>query len=387
MDPQVQFLSKDQEAAPLKEFIPPSKTIATRRVVRVMTPPTATPAVPVEGSNGQSAPVQSGNGTPPVAALSNDQKTDKDTGDKSPADTAQKEANQADKKDAPSEQNREKKPSEETPNPEDKNLAKSWATLMRKEREVQKSLAEMREYQKDQADYQKWKQEKSSFDPILRARDLINTDPDEALRLLGVKGGFSETSERMLDRLSKGESKPHADAMVERMAKRIEDLESKIESKERERTEREQREIVAQYVGYLGNFLTQNKVTYPLSHHHSAAQVLLDTMDEYKKQYGKLLSEKDAADMVEAHYRSEYKRALAIPEVRMGLELSENVSRETQPQKSPLPESSQGSKANDEPPHTLTNSQHGSAPMAEKGRLLTREEQIRALVARKYGQQ
>ena len=382
--PTVEMLAPNTEP-PSQAFEPPSRAILRRMAAKPVTAPAATPvpsATPVKDPN-EAPPVET---PPPVTAdpkLPPQQQPQGDPEDKGTPGPGDKEKQEAQKPEA---EQPKQEPAKE-PEGQEKNISKAWASVMRKEREVQKAVQEVREYQKDQAAYNEFRQLKPDFEAFKQAKQLAATNPDEALRLLGVKGGYNEASERMLDLHSKGEVKTPQERTIESLVSKLDALEKRLVEKETKREQDEAKLTVDSYLRQLDKYARDNEQNYPFVVENNAVGLVFDTMKGYYEKNGKYLSEQEACEMVENYFRGEARKLVSKPHIRKALDLEPPAEPPTPAPQAKPPEQTAGSKANTEPPKTLTNSlPTGGVPVVKPGHFLSRDQQIRDLVARKYGQ-
>lgn len=255
-------------------------------------------------------------------------------------------------------------PASETPPPEAKPKhtpnprVREFAALTRKEREVRALLTHQ---QKEAQELQQWKalrsEAKRNPDAYLKAAQLSYDDVTN--HYLEGKGGGSRPQGELEERLTRTE---------QALQQAIGRLEAK-----------EVNEAVQKYVAKISDFVESHQDEFELVRHYEATQDVYELIDLHYQRTGEMLDIQEAAERIEAVLEEtkieEGKKLLAARKLkqRLGLPAEQTDPSKGSTQRLPSPPATGES---------ITNELTPSAGDIPAKRVLTEDEQWKALVAR-----
>jgi hypothetical protein len=265
------------------------------------------------------------------------------------------------------------KADEKPADPKAQTDAQRFASLGRKEaalREKDKAVkareaaadAKVKEWEGRFADAQK---QIADLAPLLKARELAATDPWAAAKMFGLD--YDKLTEAALaqkdlppEEIAKRAARAEIDAERKRLADEAEKARAEREkaaAAEKERLTAEGRAALERFRAGVIDFVKANSGTYELTATQGAATLVHELIEAHYEKTGKVLSNEEAAQLVEAHLEEEALRLAATPKV------SAKIKPPTPPPEAPKPET-------EAPPRrTLTNDLTATTPRAPSGRL------------------
>lgn len=241
-------------------------------------------------------------------------------------------------------------PQEAPKAPERDLYSEKAAALLRKEKMA------YREKQEAKALRQQVEQEKAAIaqreQKIKEFESLKQTNPLKALELLGLD--YNALTQIYLNN---GQITPevqikHVESKLEEIQrKQAEDEQRRLEQ-EKIAAEQEALEVLNDFKSEIGNFLSAKKDTYEFINLFEQNNLVYDTIQEYFNRHQKILSIKEASDMVEKYLEGQLQRSTATNKFKKLL----GDNKQTSPSK----ETTQP-KQNTQQPRTLTNNMTSSA--------------------------
>lgn len=248
---------------------------------------------------------------------------------------------------------------------EDKQFASKFAALSRREKEIRQRESQIE--QKLRALDEKLAKLETISAPkeAPKAEELplelrLKKNPLEALQSIGL-------SYEKLTQLALNDGKLTPEMQLELMrqelddkySKELEKLRSELSEKDKKTEEQKYNDIVMSFKNELNSFLKNNDNDYELINANNAADVVFDVIEEHFKETGRIMDNKEAADLVEAQLLEEAERLFKLNKLKSKLGSTAQVQSKNPAPKSP----------------TLQNTQSVSVSKPA-GRPLTREESL-----------
>lgn len=194
-------------------------------------------------------------------------------------------------------------------------FASKFAALSRREKQLKAKEAEL---SKKLANLEKAKvpEPKKPEDFDRKFQREFRKDPFGALEKLGIP--YDKLTE-----LAINDKKLTPDMQMKLMREEIEDgYKDKFEKLEQRLTDKEKQEKVARYdkiqknyMNKINGFVEKNVDTYEFIKANEAYEVVYDVVEKHYKDSGKILTIKEAADAVEAHFEGEAEKLLKLKKV------------------------------------------------------------------------
>lgn len=202
-------------------------------------------------------------------------------------------------------------PKVETPAPKPPG-ADRFAALAKKERAIQKQLAEVKAAQ-------------AKIQAYDRDRASAKQNPIKALEAMGLS--YEEITNFILNG-----QKPTPELELKAVRDEVEalkkqDLDRQARAKQlaKERAEREYQETLNEFKEEVGSFLDENKDSYELTTMYNGNEIIEATIEQHFKSTGKLMSIKEAAELVEAYFEEQVKAATKTKKFQKTDQSSEKV--------------------------------------------------------------
>ena len=252
-------------------------------------------------------------------------------------------------------------------------FASKFAALSRREKQLKAKEAELSKKLADLEKAQVSKEEKAKIPEPKKPEDFdrkfqreFRRDPFGALEKLGIP--YDKLTE-----LAINDKKLTPDMQMKLMREEIEDgYKDKFEQLEKRLTDKEEQEKVARYdkiqknyMNKISNFVEKNVDTYEFIQANGAYEVVYDVVEKHYKDSGKILTIKEAADAVEAHFEGEAEKLLKLKKVGSRLQsYMQQQEKAKEPSKKPV---------------TLTNAHSQQSFEEQPKRQLTDEESKREI--------
>lgn len=201
------------------------------------------------------------------------------------------------------------------PKKEGTDLARNLEMLARMEKKFRDEKAQWSEKRKvDDAESEKIKKALEFF-------EAFDKNPMEAIKMKGKS--FEEFNRSLLDNADfedpavKGLNDVRAELTAAK--KELQDLmDSKFTEKESAKLDEEREQVINQYRADTTNFLKENAETYELSslNPETSVELIIEIAKEYYEAKGKILSQDEAAEMLEAHLVKQMEPMLRLKKVR-----------------------------------------------------------------------
>lgn len=199
------------------------------------------------------------------------------------------------------------------PEPAKDSAAERFAALARKERMV---VEEKRALKAKEAEWAKERDELrkqlSALEPLAKARELAASDPFAVLKAFNLD--YDKLTEAALNRkeLSPEEvAREAARAEFEAQRKAQAEAAEKLKREETARIERERAQAMETFRGEVRDFIATNADTYELTALNKADNLVVQVVEQHFASTGKVLSTKEAADLVESHLEEQAVRLAA----------------------------------------------------------------------------
>lgn len=207
-------------------------------------------------------------------------------------------------------------PAEVVPKTDDK-FASKFAALSRKEKQLRQQEAQYQTLKKE-LESLKAKQEED-LKPYLSLKDKLKSDPLSALAELGLS--YEDlTKQFVLKEPETPEQKTMS--VIESLKQEIESLKAE-RNKEKEESQKTQEELKRKteerakqnYLEHLTKYVNDS-AEYELIKANDAVEMIYDVMDQVYTETGKVPTEKEAADHVEAYLLEEVKKLSGLKKVK-----------------------------------------------------------------------
>lgn len=207
-------------------------------------------------------------------------------------------------------------PAEVVPKSEDK-FASKFAALSRKEKQIRQQEQQFQAMKKE-LETLKAKQDEDAK-PYLSLKDKIQKDPLSALAELGLS--YEDLTKKFVLREPETPEQKTM-SVVESLKAEIESLKSERQ-KEKEESQKTQEELKRKteerakqnYLEHLTKYVNDSS-EYELIKANDAVEMVYDVMDQVYTETGKVPSEKEAADHVEAYLLEEVKKLSGLKKVK-----------------------------------------------------------------------
>lgn len=263
-------------------------------------------------------------------------------------DAAQEVASENDLKDAIEEKAEaeaaEPAKAEEPVNGQKDEFASKFAALSRKEKALRQREAEMENRFKEMEERLKAYEEKeNTTEPEIPLDYRLKKNPLETLAELGLP--YDKLTELALN-----DGKLTPDMQMEIMRRELEDKYSKeLESIRNELTERDKKaeeqkyqETINSYMAELTDFVNKSD-SYELIRANDAVDLVFDVVENHYNETGNILSNEEAANLVERELEAELKRVMEKAGPKLGFGANEPKQPIKAPQQSPTLSNSQTS--------------------------------------------
>lgn len=171
-----------------------------------------------------------------------------------------------------------------------------FAALAKKERALQKQMAEIKQAQVKMSEWEK-------------ARSEATTNPIKALEMLGLS--YEQITQFMLNG-----QKPTPELEIQAVKKQLQDMKQEQESKAKAELEASQSKAKAEYQRTLsefnqevGEFVKANAGEYELTAMYQGEAIISATIEQHFANTKKILSIKEAADLVEKYFEEQVSAA------------------------------------------------------------------------------
>lgn len=201
-----------------------------------------------------------------------------------------------------------------------------FAALAKKERALQKQMSEIKAAQAKMSDWEK-------------ARTEATTNPIKALEMLGLS--YEQITQFMLNG-----NKVTPELEIQAVKKQIADMKVEQENKVKAELEASQNKAKAEYQRTLsefnqevGDFVKQHSGDYELTAMYQGEAIISATIEQHYTNTKKILSIKDAADLVEKYFEDQVAaaqktkkfQAKQTPKEEKGQPKRESVSKQSTP--------------------------------------------------------
>lgn len=207
---------------------------------------------------------------------------------------------------------------EKSPSPaENPALSSKFAALAKKERAIVKKQEEVKLRDADVAKREATLAEREA--KILESEKMFNEDVFKALELRGYS--YQKLTDMLLSGEKVAKKEPEdpatlAQRKIEEFEKRMAEKEAaRIAAEEKAKKDAEEQEAARieaawkKYSEEVNAYVKEHSAEYELIELFGQHQLILDTTDEYYKQHQRVLSIKEASDMVEEYLVNEAKKA------------------------------------------------------------------------------
>jgi len=222
---------------------------------------------------------------------------------------------------------------EEAPKGERNGLAERFAVLSKREMALQRAA---RELKAQEAEYRK---AAAQLEEINQVRAMAKQDPIAFLEKFGGLT-YEEVTQFLLN-----DRKPtpalEAKAVRDEVQRLREELEERERSRqeaaerraleEQERRQEETEQTIRQWKEELSGFVKQQKDDYELINLYGEYDLVADTVEAYHQRTGKVLTNKEAADVVEAHLAEAAEKAIASKKLSARYQKVEKKEDQRQP--------------------------------------------------------
>lgn len=179
------------------------------------------------------------------------------------------------------------------------------AMIAKKERDL---VRKQQEFQKSQADWQKERETmKAELEAERAKRAMWKEDPDKLLEEMGWD--YDRLTERKLNGggLTPKDLEKKMEERFKSFDERMAEERAALEKAQAEKKDAEAKKIVDDFKGELKSFVTSKADKYKLSNlFDPEAELLYDTIDAYYQEHEKVLSNDEAADLVEKYFKKLY---------------------------------------------------------------------------------
>lgn len=201
-----------------------------------------------------------------------------------------------------------------------------FAALAKKERAIQKQLAEI-------------KAKEAGVKAFETLKATASTNPLEALKALGLS--YEQITQFLLNG-----SKPTPELEVSQVRQDLEKLKSEQLAREeavkvqaKQAAEREYQETLADFNGEVKSYVQSNKDTYELTNMYQGEEIVIATIEQHFAATKKIMSIKEASDLVEAYFEEQVRAAQQTkkfqvkqePKVSGGQSKGESVAKSSTP--------------------------------------------------------
>lgn len=257
-------------------------------------------------------------------------------------------------------------PENETPKPSEQDAtAKRFAALSRKEREIVQQQQQLKTREAElakQADaLRAWEQ----------ARNVAKSNPLEALKALGIT--YEDVTAHVLAAEQSGTVDVKALVKEELSAfeQKQQEERERAERAAQERAAAEAAQVIESFKAGLGEFIEANAEKYELTAAYGQSSLVYEVIETHFQSSGKVLSNDEAAELVERYLEEQAEKALQ--------------TRKLQTRLAPAPSAPSAPSSVSAPPATtLSNELHATTPAATSAPPLTREER-KARILERYG--
>jgi hypothetical protein len=203
--------------------------------------------------------------------------------------------------------------------------ADRFAALARKERQIQKQLSDL-------------KTQQSRLTSIEQARKEAAVNPVKALESLGLT--YEQITNFIL-----GGNKPTPDLEVKAVRDEVDRLRQEQATRDqaqqeaaKRQAEKEYNDIITDFNGEIKGYIAANKDQYELTSMYQGEEIVYQTIEQHFANSGKIMTIKEASDLVEQYFEGEVRRAQGTkkfqaqpkPEVK-GQSQRESVAKQSSP--------------------------------------------------------
>ena len=261
------------------------------------------------------------------------------------ADAAQEIASENDLKDAIEEKaEAEAANAEPEASPEKDEFASKFAALSRKEKALRQREAEMESRFKEMEDRLKAYEEKENTkEPEIPLDYKLKRNPLETLAELGLP--YDKLTELALN---DGKLTPEMQMEImrrdleDKYSKELESIRNDLLERDKKAEEQKYQDTINSYMSELTNFVNESD-KYELIRANDAVDLVFDVVDNHYKETGNILSNEEAANLVESELEEELKRVMASAGKKLGYGISEPKQPAKEPTQSPTLSNSQTS--------------------------------------------
>lgn len=224
-------------------------------------------------------------------------------------------------------------PKEEAKKPEDDAFSRKFAALSKKERQIRQREQQLNAKMADlEARLKSLEPKEEVKAPSIPIEKRLKQNPLETLRELGL-------SYEKLTELALNDGKMSMEDKVEMIKEEleakhmseIEKLREELREKEKKTEQEKYDEVIQNFMVDLTSFVNSNEDDYELIRANDAVSVVYNVIEQHHAKTGRILSNKEAADHVEAHLLEEAQKLLKLK--KLGFKKEPEVAKKpvTQP--------------------------------------------------------